>query len=197
MNEITIKNLQKNVNNECQINSNRSFLNIVESIGKVTNYIYHYHELEYINHDKMLLREELSNIIFNLVLLANSLNINLEEIIYLKEELNALRYNRENFLANMKEDFCITDFQLAIRRHENLPNDYLRYLYKLIEEVGELSEVLRRNKRMTDDKEIKGTIEEEIHDVFYYSLCILSDFQLTYNYDQNVNVNDKLKVLKI
>jgi NTP pyrophosphatase (non-canonical NTP hydrolase) len=41
------------------------------------------------------------------------------------------------------------------------------YFYKLIEEVGELAEVLRANTRMIGH-EIKGTIEEELTDVLYY-----------------------------
>ena len=35
-----------------------------------------------------------------------------------------------------------------------------RYFLKLIEEVGELAEVIRKDKRM-DGENIKGTIEEE------------------------------------
>ena len=47
-------------------------------------------------------------------------------------------------------------------------NNTQRYFLKLIEEVGELSEVIRKNKRM-EDNFIKGTIEEELSDVLYYS----------------------------
>lgn len=49
-------------------------------------------------------------------------------------------------------------------------NNTQRYFLKLIEEVGELSEVIRKNKRM-EDNFIKGTIEEELSDVLYYSYC--------------------------
>ena len=57
-------------------------------------------------------------------------------------------------------------------------NNTQRYFYKLIEEVGELAEVIRKNKRMKND-EIKGTVEEEISDVFYYIIMIAN----TYNID--------------
>ena len=50
-----------------------------------------------------------------------------------------------------------------------------RYFYKLIEEVGELSEVIRKNQRMNDDN-IKGTIEEELSDVLYYVLMIANTY---------------------
>ena len=49
-------------------------------------------------------------------------------------------------------------------------NNTQRYFLKLIEEVGELSEVIRKNKRM-EDNFIKGTIEEELSDVLYYVFC--------------------------
>ena len=38
-----------------------------------------------------------------------------------------------------------------------------RYFMKFIEEAGELSECIRKDKRMVDDN-IKGTIEEELYD---------------------------------
>ena len=42
----------------------------------------------------------------------------------------------------------------------------------LLEEVGELAEVIRKNKRMEKGKSIKGTIEEELQDVLYYIVCL-------------------------
>ena len=57
-------------------------------------------------------------------------------------------------------------------------NNTKRYFLKLIEEVGELSEVIRKDCRMKDDN-IKGTIEEEISDVLYYIMVIAN----TYNID--------------
>ncbi len=48
---------------------------------------------------------------------------------------------------------------------------------KLIEEVGELAEVIRKNKRMTDDN-IKGTIEEELSDVLYYTAMVANTYDI-------------------
>ena len=45
-------------------------------------------------------------------------------------------------------------------------------MLKLMEEVGELAEVVRKNKRMEKGETIKGTIEEELSDVLYYIVCI-------------------------
>lgn len=57
-------------------------------------------------------------------------------------------------------------------------NNTQRYFLKLIEETGELAEVIRKDQRM-DGNNIKGTIEEELSDVLYYVLVIAN----TYNID--------------
>ena len=46
----------------------------------------------------------------------------------------------------------------------------------MIEEVGELSEVIRKNRRMEGNKDIKGTIEEELYDVLYYVLALANTY---------------------
>ncbi len=60
---------------------------------------------------------------------------------------------------------------------ENMRNTQ-RYFLKLIEEVGELAEVIRKGKRM-ENNNIKGTIEEELSDVLYY-VCMIAN---TYDID--------------
>ena len=52
-----------------------------------------------------------------------------------------------------------------------------RYFLKLIEEVGELAEVIRKDQRMKDNN-IKGTVEEEIADVLYYVLMIANTYDI-------------------
>ena len=52
-----------------------------------------------------------------------------------------------------------------------------RYFLKLVEEVGELSEDIRENKRM-ENGNIKGTIEEEISDVLYYVVMIANTYDI-------------------
>ena len=52
-----------------------------------------------------------------------------------------------------------------------------RYFLKLIEEVGELAEVIRKNQRMAGNN-IKGTIEEELSDVLYYVLIIANTYDI-------------------
>ena len=47
-----------------------------------------------------------------------------------------------------------------------------RYFIKLVEEVGELGECIRKDFRMKDNS-IKGTVEEELYNIFlYYVACL-------------------------
>lgn len=71
----------------------------------------------------------------------------------------------ENELSIRKLPKCIK----SIDYKRNL-ND--KYMLKLMEEVGELAEVIRKNKRMNETESIKGTIEEELSDVLYYIVCL-------------------------
>lgn len=64
----------------------------------------------------------------------------------------------------------------TILKPEELKN-HERYFLKLVEEVGELAEVIRKDKRMTGDN-IKGTIEEEISDVLYYVAMIANTYDI-------------------
>lgn len=72
----------------------------------------------------------------------------------------------------MESDLTIKKLQESIKNidHKNNSND--KYMLKLMEEVGELAEVIRKNKRMEKGTSIKGTIEEELQDVLYYIVCL-------------------------
>ncbi|MGM0883891.1 MAG: MazG nucleotide pyrophosphohydrolase domain-containing protein [Bacillota bacterium] len=52
------------------------------------------------------------------------------------------------------------------------------YFLKLIEEVGELSDVIRKDRRLQKSESIKGTIEEELYDVLYYTLAIANVYDI-------------------
>ena len=75
-----------------------------------------------------------------------------------------------------------------------------RYFLKLIEEIGELAEVIRKDLRMVDNN-IKGTIEEELSDVLYYVLMIANtydiDLETSFRLKEELNskrYNHKLKI---
>ena len=80
----------------------------------------------------------------------------------------------------LKEDMTIKEFQFLIKHIEqgSLKDEEIgknpedkkensrRLILKLIEEFGELAENVRKNIRY-DGGNIKGTIEEELFDIFY------------------------------
>ncbi len=72
----------------------------------------------------------------------------------------------------MKEELSIKKLQEYIKNIDHKNNSSDKYMLKLMEEVGELAEVVRKNKRMEKGETIKGTIEEELSDVLYYIVCI-------------------------
>lgn len=58
------------------------------------------------------------------------------------------------------------------KRADNLGD---RYFLKLVEEVGELAQVLCRGRRhATGIDDLKGSMEEELYDVLYYTLMLAS-----------------------
>ena len=71
------------------------------------------------------------------------------------------------------------------------PSD--RYFMKLIEEVGELSECIRRNKRMVND-EIKGTIEEELYDVLYYIIRLANVYNI--DLEKAIYLKEKINAIR-
>ena len=79
------------------------------------------------------------------------------------------------------ENLTLNYLQKAIQKIDGLtvgdskPAD--RYFMKFIEEVGELSESIRKDKRMVND-EIKGTIEEELYDVLYYIIRLANVYDI-------------------
>ena len=50
------------------------------------------------------------------------------------------------------------------------------YFYKLVEEVGELSRAIFREVPPATDENFKGSIEEELWDIMYYTLCIANEY---------------------
>ena len=72
----------------------------------------------------------------------------------------------------MEKDLTIKKMQECIKNIDHKHNSNDKYMLKLMEEVGELAEVIRKNRRMENEDSIKGTIEEELSDVLYYVICL-------------------------
>lgn len=78
----------------------------------------------------------------------------------------------------INKDLTLRNLQEHIKSFDYKPDQISNYFFKLIEEVGELSEVMRKNVRMKETGEIKGTIEEELHDIMYYVLALANIYEI-------------------
>lgn len=70
-----------------------------------------------------------------------------------------------------KVDLTIKRLQEGILKIDNKNSSKEKYMLKLIEAVGEIAKVINADARMKD-KEITGTIEEELQNVLYYVTCL-------------------------
>lgn len=75
-------------------------------------------------------------------------------------------------------EMTLKQIQEYIKRTDYTPENKHRYFLKLIEEVGELSEVIRKDARLVQTGTIKGTIEEELYDVLYYVLALANVYEI-------------------
>ena len=59
------------------------------------------------------------------------------------------------------------------RRSKENPD---HYFLKLVEEVGELARArVRGNRHATGSEDLKGSVEEELYDVLYYTLMVANE----------------------
>jgi len=82
----------------------------------------------------------------------------------------------------MKEPITLKKLQKKIKKRDFKPKKKPQYFMKLIEEVGELSEMIKKDKRLDPEdpklKAIKGTMEEELADVLYYILALANVYEI-------------------
>ena len=79
----------------------------------------------------------------------------------------------------------VQDNRSEVEKKENSQ----RLVLKLIEEFGELAENIRKNLRYKGDN-IKGTIEEELFDIFYYIIAIANDYNI--DLEEIFHIKDKI-----
>lgn len=72
----------------------------------------------------------------------------------------------------------LKELQAYIRAKDHRPDLKHAYFLKLMEEVGELAEVIRKDRRMEPGATIKGTVEEELYDVLYYTLALANVYEI-------------------
>lgn len=78
----------------------------------------------------------------------------------------------------MENNITIKELQQYIKEKDYKPELKNAYFQKLIEEVGELAEVIRKDKRLKQRDTIKGTIEEELYDVLYYVIALANVYDI-------------------
>lgn len=67
----------------------------------------------------------------------------------------------------------LSELQSHIKSFDHAPEQSEHYFLKLIEEVGELSESIRKGQSGQPSlEELKGSIAEELYDVLYYVCAI-------------------------
>lgn len=81
----------------------------------------------------------------------------------------------------MKSPVTLQKLQKLIAKLETKPKRQKLFL-KLIEEVGELSEMIKKDQRLDPEDErtkaIKGTLEEEFADVLYYLAALANVYEI-------------------
>ncbi|WP_027339263.1 MazG nucleotide pyrophosphohydrolase domain-containing protein [Halonatronum saccharophilum] len=78
----------------------------------------------------------------------------------------------------MEEKLTIEKLQSYIKDKDYNPDLKQGYFMKLIEEIGELAEVIRKERKMDETNKIKGTIEEELYDVLYYIVALANVYDI-------------------
>lgn len=76
------------------------------------------------------------------------------------------------------EGVTLRGLQAYIRGKDHRPEIKQAYFLKLIEEVGELAEVIRKDRRLEEVGGIKGTVEEELYDVLYYVAALANVYDI-------------------
>lgn len=76
------------------------------------------------------------------------------------------------------ESYSLKELQAYIQQNGSRPKNKQAYFFKLVEEVGELSEAIRKGSRLAETGSIKGTIEEELYDVLYYVLALANYYEI-------------------
>ena len=62
--------------------------------------------------------------------------------------------------------------QSYIRAKDHQPGMEKEYFIKMMEEVGELAEAMRKGAKAEDLQHLKGSIDEEVWDVIYYAIAL-------------------------
>ncbi len=116
----------------------------------------------------------------------------------LSDRWAAKKTARRCVLAKEEEDVSdsirLRELQDYIRGKDHNPRARDAYFLKLVEEIGELADVIRNDRRMDGQLDIKGTIEEELYDVLYYVVALANVYDV--DLDQSFRLKEELNVKK-
>ena len=84
----------------------------------------------------------------------------------------------------------ISKLQKYIRENDHHPERKHAYFLKLIEEIGELSEAILKDATPATKESFKGSIEEELYDVLYYTLALANCYDI--DVEKWIYVKEKL-----
>ena len=68
--------------------------------------------------------------------------------------------------------------QNYIKQKDCHPELLKDYFFKLSGEVGELSRAMRKEMKVSTVRQIKGTIDEELWDIIYYTIAIANIYDV-------------------
>ena len=89
----------------------------------------------------------------------------------------------------MVNQISVKKLQDFIKSKDYNPDLKHGYFLKFIEEVGELSEAIRKDARLKGN-DIKGTVEEELYDVLYYILALANVYDI--NLEECIQLKEKI-----
>ena len=84
--------------------------------------------------------------------------------------------------------------QNYIKQKDYNPEVLKDYFLKLSEEVGELSRAMRKGLKAQNDKDIKGTIDEELWDVIYYAIAIANLYDV--DLEQVIKIKSEMNQIR-
>ncbi|NLK07430.1 MAG: hypothetical protein GX316_01860 [Firmicutes bacterium] len=93
----------------------------------------------------------------------------------------------------LAEQVTLSFLQKYIKAKDHSPERINTYFLKLVEEVGELAEVLIKNKRM-EGQNIKGTVNEELYDVLYYVVALANLYDV--DLEESFRLKEELNKVK-
>jgi len=97
----------------------------------------------------------------------------------------------------MKQPVDLKKLQKYVAKRDNKKSKKMDYFMKFIEEVGELSEMIKKERRPDPEDEsaraIKNTMDEEIADVLYYLVVLanINDVDLEEAFIRKMDYKEK------